>query len=354
MNKETMNKESSSKYESDYKHTDETNEPYVVLITGAAGNIGYTISFMIGQGRMFGPDREVILHLLDIPAKENDLKGLAMELEDCSFDLLRKVVYTSDPEVAFNGIDFALLCGAKPRLQGMERKDLLKDNAKIFEHQGKIINKVAKKTVKICVVGNPANTNALILLKNAPTIDPKNVTCLTRLDQNRLVNQISQKINIPNKRIKNLVIWGNHSTTQYPNIDLAYVEDPIRGTKTPLRDLIKDEKWIENDLIKNLQNRGGAIIEARKMSSVGSAANAICDHVRDWVLGTKEGEVISMGVYSNGEYGAPKDIIFSFPVTTFKGEWKIVDGFNISPFSKEKLQQTTNELLEEREIAFST
>jgi malate dehydrogenase len=266
-----------------------TKEPVRVLVTGAAGNIGYALTFMIAQGRMLG-DIPVILHLFDLPNNVNGMKGLAMELMDGAFDLLKGIVYSSDPSIAFKDVDYAILCGAKPRSQGMERKDLLTANAKIFEDQGKFFDKYAKKTVKVCVVGNPANTNALILSKNAPTINPKNFTALTRLDHNRAISQIAEKINVDNEKIKNVIIWGNHSATQYPDVDFAFLDMHNVGKETkaniPVKSFVGDDKWIQGDFIKTVQQRGAAIIQARKLSSAASAASAACDHMRSWILGT--------------------------------------------------------------------
>jgi malate dehydrogenase len=267
-------------------------DPVRILITGASGNIGYALSFMIAQGRMFGADQPVILHLFDLPVMENALKGLAMELSDGAFDLVRGIVSTVDPAIGFKDIDYAIMCGAKPRSEGMERKDLLTANAKIFEEQGKYFDKYAKKTVKVCVVGNPANTNALILAKNSPTISPNNFTALTRLDHNRAISQLSERLKIPNEMIKNVTIWGNHSATQYPDVDYSFVKSYHLGnvltTNTPIRSLVNDDQWTSGEFIKTVQQRGAAIIKARKLSSAASAASAACDHMRDWVLGTSE------------------------------------------------------------------
>lgn len=271
--------------------TQAKSHPVRILITGAAGNIGYSLSFMISQGRMFGLNTPVILHLFDLPQMEEALKGVRMELVDCAFDLLKGVVITSDPAVGFNDIDYAVLCGAKPRLQGMERKDLLTANAKIFQEQGNFFDTYAKKSVKVLVVGNPANTNALMLAKNSPSIPSKNFSALTRLDHNRAIAQLAERIKVDNKKVKNVTIWGNHSSTQYPDADYAVVEGHMVGNfigNMPLKSLIADEKWVQGEFIKNVQQRGGAVIAARKLSSAASAANAICDHMRDWTLGTQE------------------------------------------------------------------
>lgn len=266
-------------------------EPVRVLVTGAGGNIGYALTFMIAQGRMFGHNTGVILHLFDIPQAEGILKGLAMELFDGAFELLKGIVYSVDPAVAFKDIDYAVLCGARPRSQGMERKDLLTANAKIFEEQGKYFDNYAKKNVKVLVIGNPANTNALILSKNAPSINSKNFTALTRLDHNRAIAQVSAMLKVDNDKVKNVTIWGNHSSTQYPDLENAYIENinfKNFSGHIPVRSLIADDKWIKGEFLKTVQQRGAAIIAARKLSSAASAASAACDHMRDWVLGTVE------------------------------------------------------------------
>jgi malate dehydrogenase len=267
-------------------------QPVRVLITGACGNIGYALSFMIAGGRMFGAFQPVILHLFDMVGNVTKLKGQYMELVDGAFELLTEVVYSTDPAVAFKDVDYAIMCGAKPRSAGMERKDLLTGNAKIFEEQGNYFDKYAKKNVKVCVVGNPANTNALILAKNATSINPNNFTALTRLDHNRAVAQISEKLNIPSEKIKNVTIWGNHSSTQFPDIDYSFVKchnlTSSISTNVPVKSLISDDKWVYGEFIQTVQQRGAAIIKERKLSSAASAASAACDHMRSWVLGTEE------------------------------------------------------------------
>ena len=266
--------------------------PVRVLITGASGNIGYALSFMVAGGRMFGDSQPVILHLYDLPGNETKLKGQYMELVDGAFKLLTGVAYSTDPSVAFKDVDYAVMCAAKPRSAGTERKDLLTGNAKIFEEQGKYFDKYANKNVKVCVVGNPANTNALICAKNAPTINQNNFTALTRLDHNRAVAQISEKLNIPSDKIKNLTIWGNHSSTQYPEIDYSFIKCHNLGssitTNVPIKSLISDDKWVYGEFIQTVQQRGAAIIKERKLSSAASAASAACDHMKSWVLGTEE------------------------------------------------------------------
>lgn len=268
-----------------------TPEPIRVLVTGAAGNIGYALVFMIAQGYMFGPNQGVILHLFDLPNNQEKINGVAMELFDGAFENLKGIVSSVEPSVAFKDIEYAIMCGAKPRSKGMERKDLLSGNAKIFETQGKYFDQYAKKTCKTVVVGNPANTNALILSKNAPSINPKNFTALTRLDQNRGMSQISNRLNVENQKIKNVTIWGNHSATQYPDLDNAFIQNHQTSNfigNVPVKSLIGDENWIQTDFMKTVQQRGAAIINARKLSSAASAASAACDHIRDWFLGTEE------------------------------------------------------------------
>jgi len=266
--------------------------PVRVLVTGATGNIGYAICFMIAGGRMFGALQPVIIHMFDLPGMETKLKGQYMELVDGAFELLSGVVHSTDPAIAFKDVDYAVMCGAKPRSAGMERKDLLTGNAKIFEEQGKFFDKYANKNVKVCVVGNPANTNALILAKNAPTINPNNFTALTRLDHNRAVAQVSEKLNIPYDKIKNVTIWGNHSSTQYPDVEYAFIKCHSLGssimTNVPVKSLISDDKWVYGEFIQTVQQRGAAIIKERKLSSAASAASAACDHMRSWILGTEE------------------------------------------------------------------
>jgi len=273
------------------KQTSSVADAFRIIITGAAGNIGYSLAFMISQGRMFGPNTPVILHLFDLPQMDDALKGLQMELTDGAFTLLKGVLITSDPAKGFRDIDYAVLCGAKPRLAGMERKDLLIANAMIFEEQGKYLDAYAKKTVKVLVVGNPANTNALILAKNSPSIPKENFSALTRLDHNRAIAQLAEKMRIDSCKIKNVTIWGNHSSTQYPDAEYAVVENHLMGSfvgNMPVKSLVADEKWVQGEFIKTVQQRGAAVIAARKLSSAASAANAICDHMRDWILGTAE------------------------------------------------------------------
>lgn len=324
--------------------------PARILITGACGNIGYALTFMIAQGRLLGNDQPVILHLFDLPFAADALKGLKMEVMDGAFSLVRGIVASTDPIEAFSHVDYAIMCGARPRTKDMERKDLLSLNGKIFEEQGKFFEKYASRNVKVCVVGNPANTNCLVLIKNAPSINPNNFTALTRLDHNRMIAQLGEKLHIRDlSQFKNCTIWGNHSSTQYPHIDFGVFDNS--EIALPLAGLINDKVWIEGEFIKTVQQRGLKIIEARKLSSAASAASAACDHIRDWVLGTNENTWVSMAVYSRGEYGAAKDLVFSFPVTCKNGEWKIVEGLQLSEFSVKKIAETSEELLQERKMA---
>lgn len=316
--------------------------PVRVAITGAAGQISYSLLFRIAAGQMLGEDQPVILQLLEITPALNALKGVAMELDDCAFPLLAGIVQTDDANVAFKDADYALLVGARPRGPGMERKDLLEANAAIFSVQGKAINAVASRDIKVLVVGNPANTNAVITQRNAPDIDPRNFTAMTRLDHNRAMTQLGQKTNTSINDITKVLIWGNHSATQYPDIHNALVDGK------PAMDLI-DQAWYESDFIPTVQKRGAAIIDARGASSAASAANAAINHVRTWVLGTPEGDWTSMGVYSDGSYGIQKGLIYSFPCVCKNGDWEIVQGLEINDFSRGKMSATEQELAEERD-----
>lgn len=318
-------------------------QPLRVAVTGAAGNISYAMLFRIASGEMLGKDQPVILQLLEITPALDALKGVVMELEDCAFPLLAGVVQTDDANVAFKDTDYALLVGARPRGPGMERKDLLEANAAIFSAQGKALNDVASRDVKVLVVGNPANTNALIAQRNAPDLDPRNFTAMTRLDHNRAMAQLAEKTDSTVNDIKNMTIWGNHSSTQYPDLTACTVNGK------PALDLV-DREWYENTYIPEVQQRGAAIIKARGASSAASAANAAIAHMRTWALGTDENDWVSMGVYSNGEYGIAKGLIYSFPCTCSNGDWSIVDGVDVSSdFSKEKMAATEQELSEERD-----
>mmetsp|Transcript_32485 Transcript_32485/g.29315 ORF Transcript_32485/g.29315 Transcript_32485/m.29315 type:complete len:357 (-) Transcript_32485:182-1252(-) len=327
-------------------------KPINVTITGAAGNIGYALVFMIGQGRMFGPNQPVNVTLLEIPVAEKALQGVIMELNDCALPLIRELKGTTDIKEGFTGCQAAVLVGAKPRGPGMERKDLLGQNAKIFKIQGQAINEYADKNCKVVVVGNPANTNAMIVAHFATKIPNNNITALTRLDQNRAAYQIASKIGVGVEKIKNIVIWGNHSATQVPDVGNAYaVNYPQEGKVSRVKEVITDSKWLESDFFTTVQKRGAAIIAARKLSSAASAANATCDHMHDWFNGTVTGEYVSMAVVSDGSYGIPKGIVFSFPVTCKAGEYKIQQGLKYDEFIQKKIDVTTQELLDEKDMA---
>ena len=317
--------------------------PMRVAVTGAAGQIGYSLLFRIANGDLLGKDQPVILQLLEIPDEkaQKALTGVMMELEDCAFPLLAGMTAHSDPMTAFKDIDVALLVGARPRGPGMERKDLLSANAQIFTAQGKALNAVAKKTVKVLVVGNPANTNAYIAMKSAPDIPAKNFTAMLRLDHNRALSQLASKLDKPVADIEKLVVWGNHSPTMYPDYRFA----TINGKS--VKDSINDAAWNKDTFIPTVGKRGAAIIEARGLSSAASAANAAIDHVRDWVLGTN-GKWVTMGIPSKGEYGIPAEVIYGYPVVCENGEYKMVEGLEIDEFSRERMNHTLNELLEEQ------
>ena len=318
-------------------------QPIRVAVTGAAGNISYAMLFRIASGEMLGKDQPVILNLLEITPALDALKGVVMELKDCAFPLLADIVQTDDASVAFKDVDYALLVGSRPRGPGMERKDLLEANAAIFSAQGKALNDVASRDVKVLVVGNPANTNAVIAQRNAPDLDPRNFTAMTRLDHNRALAQLAEKTDSTVNDVKKVTIWGNHSSTQYPDLTACTVNGK------PALDLV-DRDWYENTYIPEVQQRGAAIIKARGASSAASAANAAIAHVRTWVMGTDENDWVSMGVYSNGEYGIAKGLIYSFPCTCSNGNWSIVEGVDVSSdFSKEKMAATEQELSEERD-----
>ena len=321
-----------------------SKKPVRVAVTGAAGQIGYALLFRIASGEMLGKDQPVILQLLEIPDEkaQNALKGVMMELEDCAFPLLAGMEAHSDPTKAFKDTDYALLVGARPRGPGMERKDLLSANAQIFTAQGKALNAVASRNVRVLVVGNPANTNAYIAMKSAPDLPRKNFTAMLRLDHNRALSQVAAKIGKPVAEIEKLCVWGNHSPTMYADYRFATV-----GGKS-VKDMINDQEWNANVFLPTVGKRGAAIIAARGVSSAASAANAAIDHMRDWALGTK-GKWVTMGVPSNGEYGIPKDLMFGYPVTTENGEYKLIEGLEIDPFSQERINITLNELLEEQD-----
>ncbi|OYY21608.1 MAG: malate dehydrogenase [Polynucleobacter sp. 24-46-87] len=317
--------------------------PMRVAVTGAAGQIGYSLLFRIANGDLLGKDQPVILQLLEIPDEkaQKALTGVMMELEDCAFPLLAGMTAHSDPMTAFKDIDVALLVGARPRGPGMERKDLLSANAQIFTAQGKALNAVAKKTVKVLVVGNPANTNAYIAMKSAPDIPAKNFTAMLRLDHNRALSQLANKLNKPVADIEKLVVWGNHSPTMYPDYRFATIDGKS------VKDSINDPTWNKDTFIPTVGKRGAAIIDARGLSSAASAANAAIDHIRDWVLGTN-GKWVTMGIPSKGEYGIPAEVIYGYPVVCENGEYKMVEGLEIDEFSRERMNHTLNELLEEQ------
>ena len=317
--------------------------PARVTITGAAGQIGYQLCFRIASGQLLGPDQPVILQMLEITPALDALNGVAMELDDCAFPLLAGMVQTDDPNVAFADADYALLVGAMPRKDGMERADLLEANGGIFGPQGKAINDHASRDIKVLVVGNPANTNALIAMSAAPDIDPKNFTAMMRLDHNRALTQVAQKTGTPVTDIKKMTIWGNHSATQYPDLFHCEVNGQIAA------EAINDQSWLEDDFIPTVQKRGAAIIKARGLSSAASAANAAIDHMHDWALGSAEGDWVSMAVPSDGSYGVPEGIISSFPCTTANGEWSIVQGLDIDEFSRGRIDASTAELVAERD-----
>mmetsp|Transcript_26824 Transcript_26824/g.48339 ORF Transcript_26824/g.48339 Transcript_26824/m.48339 type:complete len:328 (+) Transcript_26824:251-1234(+) len=313
-----------------------------VTVTGAAGQIGYSILPMIASGSMLGPDTKIILSLLDIAPAEDALKGVVMELEDCAYPLVVEYQHGSDARAAFTGADYIIFLGGFPRKAGMERKELLQKNSSIFKSQGAILNEVGKPTVKSLVVANPANTNAYILAHYASNIPRKNFTAMTMLDFNRAISQVAGKTHSPVSDIKNVIIWGNHSSTQYPDVNHATV-----GGR-PVREVVADDVWIDQELITKVQKRGAAIIEARKLSSAMSAANAAVKHVRDWVHGTAAGEYVSFAVISDGSYGIDEGLVYSFPVTISGGEYHIVQGLEVNEFSREKLEITKRELLEEK------
>lgn len=316
--------------------------PVRVTVTGAAGQIGYALLFRIASGAMLGDDQPVILHLLDITPAMDALEGVRMELDDCAFPLLAGIVCTDDPNVGFKDADYALLVGARPRGPGMERKDLLEANAAIFSVQGKAINDHASRDIRVLVVGNPANTNALITQRNAPDIDPRNFTAMMRLDHNRAKTQIAQKLDAPVTAVSTMTVWGNHSATQYPDLHHSTVNGQVAVDAV-------EQQWYEDEFIPTVQQRGAAIIKARGASSAASAANAAIDHMRDWALGTPEGDWVSMGVYSDGSYGIAEGLIYSFPCRCSGGDWSIVQGLEVNDFSRGRMQATEQELTEERD-----
>ena len=316
--------------------------PVRVTVTGAAGQIGYALLFRIASGAMLGDDQPVILQLLDITPALDALEGVRMELDDCAFPLLAGIVCTDDPDTGFKDCDYALLVGARPRGPGMERKDLLEANAAIFSAQGQAINETASRDIKVLVVGNPANTNALIAQRNAPDIDPRQFTAMTRLDHNRAMAQLGEKLGKTVNDIKKMTIWGNHSSTQYPDLHHCEVDGKNAAEQV-------DQQWYADEYIPTVQQRGAAIIKARGASSAASAANAAIDHMRSWALGTDEGDWVSMGIYSDGSYGIQEGLIYSFPCVCKNGDWEIVQGLEVNDFSRERMTATETELAEERD-----
>eukprot|EP01126_Amoeba_proteus_P021438 TRINITY_DN2177_c0_g1_i6.p1 TRINITY_DN2177_c0_g1~~TRINITY_DN2177_c0_g1_i6.p1 ORF type:complete len:370 (-),score=60.09 TRINITY_DN2177_c0_g1_i6:102-1211(-) len=327
-------------------------DPIRVLITGSAGNIGYALAFGIAEGNAFGPHQPVILHLLEIEPAKKALEGVKMELDDGAFPLLVGIVATTDPVTAFKDVNVIVMVGAFPRQKGMERKDLLERNASIFRQQGSLIEQYASRKVKILVVGNPANTNCLIASRFAPSIPSDQWSCLTRLDQNRAITQISTRLGVSAGNVKNIIIWGNHSSTQYPDCASAFAVSPT-GDVNSVTSLF-DETYLRGEFVETVQKRGAAVIATRGASSAQSAARAIVCHLRDWFLGTPRGEYVSMGIISDGSYGVPRGLVFSFPVTvdSDSGRYSIVQGLPLDDFAKEKIRITTQELLEERDQVF--
>ncbi len=320
--------------------------PVRVAVTGAAGQISYSLLFRIAAGDMLGPEQPVILHLLEIPAAMGALEGVVMELEDCAFPLLHEIVATDDPVVAFRDVEFALLVGARPRGPGMERRDLLEANAGIFKVQGEALNESADRNVRVVVVGNPANTNAMTAMRSAPDLNSRNFTALTRLDHNRAIAQLAARLGVRVDEIRRMTIWGNHSTTQYPDLSHTLV----RGE--PALQMV-DRGWYEEQFIPRVAKRGAEIIQARGASSAASAASAAIDHMRDWVYGTPEGDWVSMAVPSDGSYGIPEGLVFSYPVTISGGDYQIVQGLELDDFSRQKMAATQKELEEERDAVAS-
>lgn len=317
--------------------------PIRVAVTGAAGNIGYAILFRIANGDLFGPDQPVILHMLEIPPAMKALEGVAMELDDCAFPLLKGMVLSDDANQAFDGVNWALLIGARPRGKGMERKDLLDANGAIFKPQGEALNRGAAADVRVLVVGNPANTNCLIAMSNAPDIPNNRFTAMTRLDHNRAKTQLAQKAGVDVTAVKKVTIWGNHSSTQYPDAYHAEIDG------RPAANVIGDDDWIQETFIPTVQKRGAAVIEARGQSSAASAANAAINHVQTWYHGTPAGDWTSMAIPSTGDYDTPEGVIFSYPVTVQNGNISVVEGLSLSDFDRKMLSATGQELLEERE-----
>jgi len=321
------------------------------VVTGAAGQIAYSLLYQLAKGDVFGESQPLSLHLLDIEPMMAVLNGVVMELQDCALPLLREVVATADPGIAFKDVEAAFLVGAMPRKEGMERKDLLAANVKIFKAQGQALDQHAKKSVKVLVVGNPANTNALICSKYAPSIPPENFSAMTRLDQNRAQAQIANRLGIPVNQVKNVTIWGNHSSTQFP--DVRHAVATIGGAPKGVHEAVNDDAWLTGDFISTVQKRGAAVIAARKLSSAMSAAKAAADHMRDWWNGSSADSWVSMAVFSDGSYNTPVGVMFSFPVRCSGGKWEIVQGLAVDEFAASKLEATGKELTEEREEALA-
>lgn len=316
--------------------------PIDIVVTGAAGQISYSLLFRLAAGDLLGDDQPVILHLLEITPALEALKGVVMELNDCAYPLLHKIISTDNPKVAFENADYVFLVGARPRGPGMERKDLLLCNAEIFSVQGKALNEVASRNVKVLVTGNPANTNALIAMNNAPDLSSTCFTAMTRLDHNRSITQLAEKVGVTARDVSNVTIWGNHSSTQYPDLHHA----KVKGREALS---LVDKSWFENEFIPVVQQRGAAIIKTRGQSSAASAANAALEHMRSWIFGTDKDDWVSMGVASDGSYGIEKGLIYSFPVTVSEGEYSIVQGLDVNEFSREKMRISESELKEERD-----
>jgi len=317
--------------------------PIRVTVTGAAGQIGYAVLFRIANGDMLGREQPIILQLLDVPQAQTMLRGVMMELEDCAFPLLQQVIISDEPKIAFRDTEVALLIGARPRSKGMERKDLLEANGAIFSEQGRLLNQYAARHVKVLVVGNPANTNALITMRNAPDLDPKNFSAMMRLDHNRAIAQVAQHLFQPIRDIKKMIVFGNHSGTQYPDLDHA----EIRGRL--VRELLPDQNWVEREFIPTVQKRGATVIEARGLSSAASAANAAIAHMHDWMLSSHHNDWVTMSVPSDGSYGIQEGVIYGFPVTCRHGHYHIVQGLTVSELGRKHMEESYRELVEERE-----
>ncbi len=318
-------------------------KPLKVTITGAAGNIGYALAFRVAAGDVFGADQPVILQLMELPMTMGPLGGVGMEMEDCAFPLVHDVVLTDDPKVGFRDTDYALLVGAKPRTKGMERSDLISENARIFSTQGRAINEYASREVRVMVVGNPANTNAMIAAANAPDLPRERFTAMARLDHNRAIGMLAKKTSALPGDVKRMIVWGNHSPTMHTDLTHCTVKGQPAMSLVP-------EDWYRDVMVPTVQRRGAAVIEARGASSAASAAASVVDHVRDWFLGTPEGDWVSMGVHSDGSYGIQEGLVYSFPVTCQAGNYQIVPGLEVTDFGKERMKVTEQELLGEREI----